>query len=80
MRLIATISGTETEYIDNQVKNGTRYFYTLKAISQDGKKSAYSNEVSTIPFPVELQINTKENVTTTKPVFSVSGRADPKAI
>lgn len=41
------VSNTMT---DEAVVNGTRYFYAVSAVNVHGQESAYSNEVSLIPF------------------------------
>jgi fibronectin type 3 domain-containing protein len=46
-----TVSGlTETNQIDDTVSNGTRYFYVVTAIDGDGAESAFSEEISALPF------------------------------
>jgi outer membrane protein assembly factor BamB/fibronectin type 3 domain-containing protein len=79
MILIDTLHGQEVVYVDDTVKNGIEYYYTLKAVTQDGIYSDFSNELSIVPRPSALQIYKDTTSTVFHPVFEIQGRADPKA-
>ncbi|MCK5847929.1 MAG: PQQ-binding-like beta-propeller repeat protein [Caldisericia bacterium] len=79
MSLIATLNATEILYTDDKVNNGDLYFYSMKAVSENGQTSDFSNEISIVPAPLALEINKNTNITVLTPIFEISGRADPKA-
>ncbi|HPJ12060.1 MAG TPA: stalk domain-containing protein [Caldisericia bacterium] len=76
---IASVRGTEEQYIDDTVQNGVMYYYSLKAVSEDGLLSDFSNELSIVPMPASLQILKENSITVFHPVFDIQGKADPKA-
>jgi hypothetical protein len=76
---IASVKGTENQYTDDSVQNGVSYYYSLKAVSEDGSLSGFSNELSIVPMPDSLQIFKENNINVFHPVFELQGKADPKA-
>jgi len=76
---IASVKGTENQYIDDTVQNGVSYYYSLKAVSENGSLSRFSNELLIVPMPASLQVFKENDVTVFHPVFELQGKADPKA-
>ena len=48
--LIATLLASVTNYIDENVINGTTYYYIVKGVNSSGQEGLPSNEVSLTPF------------------------------
>ena len=78
-QLISEFPANVTSYIDENVRNKVRYYYSIKSIDQDNNESDYSQEVSIIPEPLPITVNLKDNTTVYDAIFDLSGRADPKA-
>lgn len=78
--LITTLTGSSNVYLDETVLNGKQYFYRLKGIDKNQKESEYSEEVSIVPKPLQIQLQYQDGTIFTKPVIQLTGKVDPKAI
>ena len=47
--ILGSVGGTETNYIDTDITDGTTYYYRLTAVDEGGNESDYSNQVSATP-------------------------------
>ena len=67
---------TNTNYIDENVENGTTYYYICKVVYNDKSESPPSNEVMVTPKPLSLVINITNNQKVTNSKFTFTGKVD----
>jgi outer membrane protein assembly factor BamB len=78
-QLVKEVPQDITFYVDENVKNGVRYYYAIKSVDKSNNESDYSEEVSIVPQPLPITVNLKDNSIVYEAIFDVLGRADPKA-
>jgi len=77
--LLTTLTSASTNYQDDTVKNGQKYFYALKGIDKQSKETDFSDEAVVIPKPLPIEVNMQNNSQVSVPVLKISGHVDPKA-
>jgi hypothetical protein len=77
--IVAELAPEITNYVDDTVKNGTKYYYSIKSIDSTDFESDYSDEIYVTPLPLQISTDLKDNSTVNDAIFDISGRADPKA-
>lgn len=77
--LLTTLTSASTNFQDDTVKNGQKYFYVLKGIDKQSKESDFSEEAVVVPKPLPIEVNIQNNSQVSVPVLKISGHVDPKA-
>ncbi|HOC52448.1 MAG TPA: stalk domain-containing protein [Caldisericia bacterium] len=66
----------DTKYIDENVENGTTYYYVCKVVYQDKTQSPQSNEVMVTPKQLTPIINITDNQKVSSSSFTFTGKVD----
>ena len=67
---------TDTKYTDENVDNGTTYYYICKVVYKDKTQSPPSNEVSVTPKTLVPTVNITDNQKVNSSSFTFTGKVD----